>query len=158
MSITFENENDVIVYALEKIITFARNNRYIFLAQSVWWISSILGLQQGLIVHIDNIRERSNIRDQETREISATPRDLQSERADIVLNRAEQFIKESEESRKTFNTRQRNRVNPLPQTKLQLKKARRVKRLQEENRKNQVERNRRLQEIRHQVTKTFDQE
>src|SRR5882757_4539373 len=27
-----------------------------FLAQSVWWISSILGLQEGLVVHVDNLR------------------------------------------------------------------------------------------------------
>jgi hypothetical protein len=146
MTITFENNNDVIVYALENIIAFARDNHYIFLAQSVWWISSILGLQQGLIRHIDNIRERSNILDQEIREISTTPRDLQSERTDIVLERAERFIKESEESRKIYNTRQRGRVNPLPQTKAQLKKARKIKRLQEENRKNQLARNRLLRE------------
>jgi hypothetical protein len=146
MTIIFENNNDVIVYALEKIIAFARDNHYIFLAQSVWWISSIIGLQQGLIRHIDNIRERSNILDQEIREISTTPRDLQSERTDIVLERAERFIKESEESRKIYNTRQRGRVNPLPQTKAQLKKARKIKRLQEENRKNQLARNRLLRE------------
>jgi hypothetical protein len=61
MTITFETDNDVIVYALEKIISYARNNQYIFLAQSVWWISSIIGLQEGLIIHIDNLKERSNI-------------------------------------------------------------------------------------------------
>jgi hypothetical protein len=60
MTITFENDNDVIVYALEKIISYARNNQYIFLAQSVWWISSILGLQQGLIIHLDNLNARRN--------------------------------------------------------------------------------------------------
>jgi len=59
MTFTFENDNDVIVYALEKIISYARNNQYIFLARSVWWISSIIGLQQGLIIHIDNLRNRS---------------------------------------------------------------------------------------------------
>jgi hypothetical protein len=59
MTITFECDKDVIVYALEKIISYARENRYIFLAQSVWWISSIIGLQQGLVVHIDNLKLRS---------------------------------------------------------------------------------------------------
>jgi len=54
MTITFENDNNVIVYALGKIISYARNNQFIFLAQSVWWISSIIGLQQGLIIRIDN--------------------------------------------------------------------------------------------------------
>jgi hypothetical protein len=61
MIITFENEDDVIVYALEKIISFARNNQYIFLAQRVWWISSILGLQQNLVIHIDNLKKQLNI-------------------------------------------------------------------------------------------------
>ena len=27
-----------------------------------WWISSVIGLQQGLIVHIDNRKEQENIR------------------------------------------------------------------------------------------------
>jgi hypothetical protein len=31
------------------------------LAQTVWWISSIIGLQQGLVIHIDNIKKRSDI-------------------------------------------------------------------------------------------------
>ena len=58
MTITFESDKDVIVYALEKIIAYARNNQYIFLAQSIWWIASIIGLQEGLIIHIDNLRSR----------------------------------------------------------------------------------------------------
>jgi len=62
MTITFENDNNVIVYALEKIISFARDNQYIFLAQSIWWISSIIGLQPGFIIHIDNLKERSELR------------------------------------------------------------------------------------------------
>jgi hypothetical protein len=61
MTITFESDKDVIVYALEKIISYARDNQYIFLAQSVWWISSIIGLQQGLILHIDNLMIRSEV-------------------------------------------------------------------------------------------------
>jgi hypothetical protein len=60
MTITFECDKDVIVYALEKIISFARSNQYIFLAQSVWWISSVIGLQEGLIIHIDNLKVRSD--------------------------------------------------------------------------------------------------
>jgi len=69
MPITFENDNDVIVYALEKVISYARHNKYIFLAQSVWWIVSIIGLQQELIDHIDHQRVRSEVRSQEIREL-----------------------------------------------------------------------------------------
>jgi hypothetical protein len=61
MTITFENDNDIIVYALKRIISYAGNNQYIFLAQSVWWISSIIGLQQGLVIHIDNLRRQNNL-------------------------------------------------------------------------------------------------
>jgi len=60
MTLTFENDNNVIVYALEKIIAFAKNNQYIFLAQSVWWIASVLGLQAGLVIYINNLQVRSD--------------------------------------------------------------------------------------------------
>jgi hypothetical protein len=59
MTLTFKSDQDVIIYALEKIIELARENRYIFLAQSIWWISSVIGLQQGLIIHIDNLKART---------------------------------------------------------------------------------------------------
>jgi len=61
MTITFENENNIIVYALEKIICYARKHQYIFIAQSVWWIASIIGLADGLTTHINNLRIRSEI-------------------------------------------------------------------------------------------------
>jgi hypothetical protein len=61
MTINFENDKDIIIHALEKIISYARSNQYIFLSQSVWWISSIIGLQQGLVIHVDNIKIRENI-------------------------------------------------------------------------------------------------
>jgi len=105
MTITFKDDNDVIIYALEKIISYARDNRYIFLAQSIWWISSIIGLQQGLVNYIDTLRVRSEELPQDIkespenrealsqnknkisrtntgqydREISATPRDIQED-------------------------------------------------------------------------------
>jgi hypothetical protein len=33
MTITFENNNNVIIYALEKVITYARRTQQIFVAQ-----------------------------------------------------------------------------------------------------------------------------
>jgi len=56
MTITFENDSDVIVYALEKIISYARKSQQIFVAQCVWWLASVIGLELGLIAHIDNIQ------------------------------------------------------------------------------------------------------
>jgi len=61
MTLTFENDNDVIVYVLEKIISHARQHQYIFIAQSVWWLVSIIGLMQGLAIHIDNLDIRCGI-------------------------------------------------------------------------------------------------
>jgi 3-mercaptopyruvate sulfurtransferase SseA len=56
MTIIFENDNDIIVYALEKVIAYARRTQQIFAAQCVWWLASVIGLEQRLIVHIDNLR------------------------------------------------------------------------------------------------------
>jgi len=56
MTISFKNDNDFIVYVFEKVIAYARINRQIFLAQSVWWISSIIGLQAELVSYIDKLR------------------------------------------------------------------------------------------------------
>jgi hypothetical protein len=61
MSITFETDNDVIIYALDQVISDARNTQYICLPQSVRWICSIIGLQQGVFIHIDNVKRRSDI-------------------------------------------------------------------------------------------------
>jgi hypothetical protein len=60
LTITFENDNDVIVYALEKVIAYARKSQQIFVAQCLWWIASIIGLEQGLVTYIDNIQSRVN--------------------------------------------------------------------------------------------------
>jgi hypothetical protein len=61
MAITCEDDKDIIIYALEKIISYARQHQYMFLAQSVWQISSIIGLQSGLVIHIDNFRVQNNL-------------------------------------------------------------------------------------------------
>ena len=55
MTLTFENDNEVIVYALEKVIAYARRTQHIFVAQYIWWLASIIGLESGLITHIDNL-------------------------------------------------------------------------------------------------------
>jgi hypothetical protein len=85
MTITFENDNDVIVYTLERIIAYARQTQQVFVAHSVWWLPLIIGLQQGLVIHIDNIQSRIEKNGQiarteaalEPREVSTTPRDIQ---------------------------------------------------------------------------------
>jgi len=186
MTITFKNDNDVIVYVLEKIISYARENQYIFLAQSIWWIASIIGLQQGLVIHIANLKSWENItsdaaskatsvartnRDQKDTEkvhpnrigqidneweISVTPRDLaEDQRLDNILDNAERFLASSGRAR---NQWQLNRVNPLPQTKKQLRKNRRTKHLQKARNKAERNRQQRLKEIRAEVTWIFSEE
>jgi len=165
MPVNFQNDSDVIVYALEKIIVYAQNNKHIFLAQSIWWIASIIRLQQGLIIHIDNLWSREEKVAQEASTsldgieegfVSTTPRDLTKDRgANQLLESPKRFI---EESTRSHNTWQCSRVNPLPQTKAQLKKAQKVKRPQDMRRQSEQARNLRLQEIRTEVIRLLSKE
>jgi len=92
MTITFENDNDVIVYALEKVISYARRTQQIFVANCVWWLASIIGLESGLTNYIDRLKGREEVRSQyETskeipreRSVSAVPRDLTEQEAVIT--------------------------------------------------------------------------
>jgi len=186
MTITFENDNDVITYALEKLISYAKDNQYIFVAQCVWSLSSIIGLEQGLVSHIDNIRNRKNVPEDTTpkatsttpmsdnpedkdyiqtdrinqvdteRKVSATPRDrTEDQQLDNLIDNAARFLYNSARVRDQW---QLGRVNPLPQTKTQLRKARKVKRLQETKDKAEHERQRRLQEILAEIIRTLSKE
>jgi hypothetical protein len=102
MTITFENDNDVIVYALEKVIAYAKRTLQIFAAQCVWWLASVIGLDQGLITFIDNNQSRVNmtiIREKVTsvkRTVSPIRRDIQEElRQDTILRDCEEYLKVS---------------------------------------------------------------
>jgi hypothetical protein len=137
MTITFKSDKDIIVYPLEKIISYARDNEYIFLAQSVWWISSVIGLQEGLIIYIDNLKARESIgnpgllnplgklsihpdrvlrvqgsdseyNDSEPESVSTTETDIHNE----VINNCEAFLEQSKQERKAIgrDTRQVSRV------------------------------------------------
>jgi hypothetical protein len=74
MPVTFQNVNDIIIYALEKIISFARRNHYLFVALCIWWLASIIDLQSGLKEHIKNLKIQVHIAE---RSVLAEPRDLQ---------------------------------------------------------------------------------
>jgi hypothetical protein len=58
MPITFENDNEVIVYALERVIAYARRTQQIFVAQCDWWLAAITGYERELISHINNLRSQ----------------------------------------------------------------------------------------------------
>jgi hypothetical protein len=183
MTLTFENDNDVIIFALEKVITYAKKTQQIIVAQCVWWLASIIALEQGLVNHIDNLEKRKNLTElrqeiateasqsrqsflqfnpgrvvqtSNTRAVSTTPRDLtEDQRLDRILECAERVIQESFRDRQSC---QNNRVNPLPTTKTQLKKARKLKRLQESNETAEAQRSQRLREIRTSIMKNLSTE
>jgi hypothetical protein len=92
-----------LLYTLsEKVIAYARRTQQIFVAHCVWWLASIIGLEQGLINHLDNIQSRvevataaevlseditSAVKDTRkqrkevpgSRKVSPTPRDVQDD-------------------------------------------------------------------------------
>jgi hypothetical protein len=79
------------VYALEKIVSFARENQYLFVANCVWWIAGIIGLDSELTIFIDNLEIRRNTN--QPREISTTPRDVtRSESVDPEQIKLEESI------------------------------------------------------------------
>jgi len=120
MTITFENDNDVIVYALEKIVSYAREYRYFCVANCTWWIASIVGLHEHLRRHIDKLElGQSTI----ARGISSTPRDIAR---DVSIESDKKIPEVSEDSYipDLLRRTRKGRVNPLPQSKRQLKKAR----------------------------------
>jgi polynucleotide 5'-kinase involved in rRNA processing len=71
MMITLENDKDVIVYAVEKLVSFAKENQYLFVANCAWWIDGIIGLDSGLTIIIDNLESRRRVG--QHRPISTTP-------------------------------------------------------------------------------------
>jgi len=118
MPTTFENDSDLIVYALEKIISFARNIQYLFVANCVWWIAGIIGLDDDLRIHINNLI----LRERTIRGVSSTPRGIAR---NISLDLDKQALSSSAHYvSDTLRRTRKGRVNPLPQSQKQLKKAR----------------------------------
>jgi hypothetical protein len=112
MTLTFENENDVILYALENIIAFARRTQQIFVAQCIWWLSSVIGLELGLVTHIVNLHRRTFIDKNhlatdpvpknpvQQQAVSPTPRDLAEDLGQCtVLKECDQYLQESQRLR-----------------------------------------------------------
>jgi len=73
---TLESDNDVNVYTLELILSCSWNRHYLFAAKWPWWIVSLTGLQQGLIVYIDNLQIQTLVNPKYIRVITSMPRDV----------------------------------------------------------------------------------
>jgi len=167
----------------KKIISHARRNQQIFAANCVWWLASLIGLESGLISYIDTLRSREEVRSQDKtseesgkairqdqyqtyadlaaqfskgKSVSTTPRDLtEDQRLDRILDSAERTIQDSLGERLRL---QLDRENPLPQTKSQLRKVRKIKRLQEANSKRDIGSNQRLKKLRATVIRNLSKE
>jgi hypothetical protein len=152
MTLTFENDYNIIIYALEKILSFARRNQYIFLVQSVWWISSIIGLQQRLVTHINNLRCLHSSKDEPcSEEVSGVLRNLpegtqnnldfqgvlpdrisqvdkreDTESLDKIPKVSEESVNESVFERKRFDPVQHTRQGKVQPRKLAEKERRRL--------------------------------
>jgi len=134
MPVTFENDNDIIVHALDCVIADARRTQQIIVAQCVWWLASIIGLERELVSHIDMFQGERNPTPQEqlSREVSATPRDLaEDERIDQVLDNTEQYLRESKRLReiaalKVSGETSAGRINPRRKSNKYLRQSRRV--------------------------------
>jgi hypothetical protein len=113
MPLTFEKDNDVIIFALEKILAFARANQYLFVANCVWWIAAVIGLDTGLVIYIDNLVSRTQ--DNQPRGISSTPRDIARDVSPEGCD--ESYIPDP------LRRTRKGRINPPPKSKRQLKKA-----------------------------------
>lgn len=96
MTITLANYNDTIIYAFKKILSFARNNYYIFLARFVWWIPITIGLFQGLTIYIENLQIQSNIITNDNFEDSSNPEapsaNSEDTRQNQILRNCEHYL------------------------------------------------------------------
>jgi hypothetical protein len=144
MPITFENDNDVIVYALEKVISYARRTQQIFVAQCVWWIAGIIGLEESLVIYIDRLHGRTveekqptkgfgNPVNQVTPELQ-DPEDQasQEDHQDRILRDCEEYLKDSRRLRDIAALKATGKtltgcINPTAISKKRLKKKDRRK-------------------------------
>jgi hypothetical protein len=141
MSITLQKDNDVIVYALEKIMLHARRTQQIFVAECIWWLASIIGLAEELVLHIDKLHGRRVVKAPvwsrtdsiAPKESKPIPEEPIKERQDKVLKECEEYLKESRRLRdivalKSKRTTKSGRINPTLISKKLLRQKDRPKR------------------------------
>jgi hypothetical protein len=61
MTVTFQDDNSIVIYALGKILCFARQNQYIFVADCIWWIAALVGINEGQASYIDSLHHQRHI-------------------------------------------------------------------------------------------------
>jgi len=125
MTITFEDDNDLIIYALEKVISYTRRSQHIFVAQCGWWLASVIELESGLVNHINKLYGRTTIKEsghyqdsplvQEAR--IPDPAKAGKEKYHTILKECEQYLQESKRLRNiatqgTKRSTRTDRINP----------------------------------------------
>jgi hypothetical protein len=129
MTITFENDNNIIVYTLEKVIVYARRTQQIFVARCVWWLALIIGLDQGLVNYIDIIQSRVavTVTSEETPVVvEASDGESIEGQQDQILQECEAYLQHSRRLQeihqlKNSGSSKSGRINPLKATKKSLK-------------------------------------
>jgi hypothetical protein len=147
MTVTFENDNDVIVYALEKVISYARRTQQIFVAQCVCWLAGIIGLEEALVNYVDKLHGRTTAREEHTTKevsdpvIQITPEFQDSEvqeskedHQDKILKECEKYLKDSRRLREIAALKATGKsltgfINPTAISKKHLRKKDRYKRM-----------------------------
>jgi hypothetical protein len=131
MTITLENNNNIIIHALEKMIAFARDNNHLFAAQCVWWLASIMGLERELIILTNNLQFRVEVTvvPAEVADLSEkVPKSLNDDRQDKELKDSQEFLRDSRRLRELTNLNSSRKtkegcVNQLASTKKSLRAA-----------------------------------
>jgi hypothetical protein len=133
MTITSEIDNDVIIYALEKIISYARRTQHIFVAQCMWWLASIIGLEQGLVIHMHYLQIRSGAAPVPTDVpviIEELPIEGDPDRQDKIPKECKEYLRDSRRLRdlaklKSTGTAKTGLINPLAAIKSSLRVSKR---------------------------------
>jgi hypothetical protein len=146
MTITFENNNNIIVYALERIISYTRRTQQVFVPQCVWWPVSIIRSEHGLINHTDNLHGRTFISTELHSEgvgnhtvpdssiiQDSKPKRLKGNHQFTILKEYQELQKESSQLRvvatlKSQRVNRTGRINPTPILKKALRKKGRSER------------------------------
>lgn len=129
--ITFETDNDVIVYGPQKILLFCRERHLLFPAHCVRWLASLTGLYQGLVIHIDNFQTQAEIviaYDSSDSADSCIPLDTcEIERHDMIIKDCKDFLQQSEKKRIELagNTGSRSRLGSNTNSNTNRKQVRR---------------------------------
>jgi len=130
VSITFQNEADIILWTLAMLLVTFEEQQYLFAAQCIWWIAALVQLDPALKYLINHRKfpsditrvnaERESIRPSIERGISSTPRDIQRY---SKLNKNTELVENQYQADPLQRTR-KGRVNPLPKTKKKLRAER----------------------------------